>query len=948
MKRVMLLVLAVLMLCSLMPVAAFAAEGSYLGSGYCGDNVTWTLDSNGTLTISGTGAMANYTSSAYQPWKSHSNSARIKSIVVEEGVTTIGNSAFAYITSAASVTIADTVTSIGNYAFQGAEGLTAVTIPASVTALKMHVFQGATGLKEVHFLGNAPTFANDSIFHLVAADVYYPGNDSTWTQNVMQQYGGTLNWVCAPAEKVASGTCGENLTWTLDSNGTLTISGTGAMYNYDEDAPWMGYCDRITALVVNEGVTSIGNYAFYNCSKLENASIADSVASFGARAFYGCSSLKEIQIPEKETAIGAYTFAYSGLTSVVIPDSVGKIYNSAFTDCRNLREVVIGKNMSEFGETVFAFCNSLNSVRFTGSAPHSGVNNVFAFSPATLYYPQGNETWTEEKRNCITYDGNWVPYDLCGNNHIYSDGSCTICGKIGGQCGENLYWEYNDSTLTISGTGAMYDYNNSSDAVRPPWNAYRDEMTTVVVKERVTTIGYCAFNDCKVLSDVSLPSTLTKIAGHGFSYCPSLEQIQLPDGLLSIGAYGFANCGLKSIHLGSAVADIDHLNPFKDNKSLTEITVAENNPNYCAVDNVLFTKDMSELRCYPGGLTGASYTVPEGVTIISHSSFSYSRYLQEVMLPETVTVLEGYAFLSCAKLSQLALPSGLRKIDVLALQNTALQNIVIPASVESIGQLSIVLMNNLESVVFEGDVPQIHASAFGNDSTHQEATVYYPADNATWTEDKLQNYGGNLTWVPYCVGEHIFENGLCKNCNQQYLAITKQPADTQMELGQKFRITVGANDDGLTYQWYVKEAGAKTFKKSANKTSAYAYTMQSYMHNRQVYCVITDRYGNQVTSDVVTITRPPMDLTIKTQPSDVFASVGEKFRIKPVVQGDGLTYQWYYKNKGGKAFAVSGNTSAAYSYSMQSYMDGRQVYCVITDKYGNQVTTDVATLILNK
>lgn len=180
------------------------------------------------------------------------------------------------------------------------------------------------------------------------------------------------------------------------------------------------------------------------------------------------------------------------------------------------------------------------------------------------------------------------------------------------------------------------------------------------------------------------------------------------------------------------------------------------------------------------------------------------------------------------------------------------------------------------------------------------------------------------------------------------LKLLAQPADTCNPVGQKFSVKPQVQGDGLTYQWYYKDSYMKDFAVSSNKTSAYAYSMQSYMHNRQVYCVITDQYGNQVTTDVATITRLPMELKILSQPEDVYATVGQKFRISAQVQGDGLTYQWYYKEGSGKKFAASSNKTSAYAYSMQNYMNNRQVYCVITDQYGNQVTTDVVTIHVEK
>ena len=176
--------------------------------------------------------------------------------------------------------------------------------------------------------------------------------------------------------------------------------------------------------------------------------------------------------------------------------------------------------------------------------------------------------------------------------------------------------------------------------------------------------------------------------------------------------------------------------------------------------------------------------------------------------------------------------------------------------------------------------------------------------------------------------------------------ITQQPESVQQEIGKKFAVTVKAEGEGLTYQWYVKECGAKAFKVSSNKTSSYAYTMQTYMHNRQVYCVITDANGNSVQTETATITRPPQALRIVEQPQDAQQEIGQKFSISPKVEGEGLTYQWYVKESGAKAFKVSSIKGSAYALTMQKYMIGRQVYCVITDKDGNSVTTDVATISL--
>ena len=131
------------------------------------------------------------------------------------------------------------------------------------------------------------------------------------------------------ADIVDSGTCGaegdgSNLAWTLDSEGVLTISGSGDMHGYDPSAaPWHG---RVKSAVIAEGVTSISWYAFYDCTSLTSVTIPDSVTSISWYAFYNCRSLTSVTIPDSVTSIGEYAFYNCrSLTSVTIPDSVTSI-----------------------------------------------------------------------------------------------------------------------------------------------------------------------------------------------------------------------------------------------------------------------------------------------------------------------------------------------------------------------------------------------------------------------------------------------------------------------------------------------------------------------------------------------------------------------------------------------------------------------------------------------
>lgn len=171
--------------------------------------------------------------------------------------------------------------------------------------------------------------------------------------------------------------------------------------------------------------------------------------------------------------------------------------------------------------------------------------------------------------------------------------------------------------------------------------------------------------------------------------------------------------------------------------------------------------------------------------------------------------------------------------------------------------------------------------------------------------------------------------------------IVKQPTDVSVEFGKKFFTTVTATGDGITYQWYFKEYGEPEdakFKKSSIITAEYTTVMNNERSGRQVYCIITDKYGNSVQTDTVTL---KSKVAITKDLVDVTAKFGEQVNFSVSATGHGLTYEWHYKNKNMKAFDVT-NTFKTNTYSFDKITEaraGREVYCVITDIFGNSVQT---------
>ena len=387
----------------------------------CGENVTYTL-TDGVLTISGSGPMADYASASEAPWYSQRES--IVRIVIEDGVTTIGDRAFYNCTSLLQVQIGQNVQTIGTYAFRGCAKLAEITLPDSITELKDSAFRLCSDLANITMLGNAPVVGS-YVFTDCAADIkiqYYEdrtGYDvSPWTTHSLtvihigqwvidtpatctqegsrhmtctvcgktitetipsHSYVNGVCTLCGEAKILYSGTCGANVNWKLNALGKLIISGTGSMTNYSYDsAPWCAYREQIKSAIIQNGVTYIGRYAFYYCSSLTSITIPDSVTSIGYYAFSGCSSLTSITIPDSVTSIGDQAFSgCSSLTSITIPESVTSIGHSAFSDCSSLTSITIPDNVTSIGSLAFICCSSLTSITIPDSVTSIG-NSAFS------------------------------------------------------------------------------------------------------------------------------------------------------------------------------------------------------------------------------------------------------------------------------------------------------------------------------------------------------------------------------------------------------------------------------------------------------------------------------------------------------------------------------------------------------------------------------------------
>ena len=540
----------------------------YSGDRYCPDcdtvfekgytywnegNLTWKLYADGTLNISGTGAMKDYTN--YNSSDSQSpvfGNDTIKNVVIEDGVTSIGNYAFWSCSSLTSITIPKSVTSIGDRAFYNCSSLTSITIPKSVTSIGANAFERCSSLTSITI--------PDSVISIGAS--------------VFEE-------------------CRNLSSITLSNN--ITSIGTFAFYN----------CSGLTSITIPETVTSIGDFAFEGCSSLTSITIPDGVTSIGASAFYNCSNLTSITIPDSVIGIGNYAFSSCTKLKTISLGCGSALKKSDFGNQANLVSYTLhtlkktaakAVTCTEDGNKEYWTCEHCGKYFLSDD---TNPETAKAVEQSEFIIPASHKlTKVEAKDATCTEDGNKAYWtcEHCGKYFLSDDSNpetatavelsetvipalkhknATTRGVVEpngtkpGYSGDrycpdcdtvlekgytywnegNLTWKLDaDGTLTISGTGTMkdYDYNNNPS----PANQKKGSVKKVVIKDGVTSIGNFAFYNCKSLTSITIPDSVTSIELAAFNNCNNLTSITIPDSVTSIGAMAFYSCSnLQTISL---------------------------------------------------------------------------------------------------------------------------------------------------------------------------------------------------------------------------------------------------------------------------------------------------------------------------------------------------------------------------------------------------------------
>ena len=430
------------------------------------------------------------------------------------------------------------------------------------------------------------------------------------------------------AEIVVSGSCGNNVTYTLDTDGLLTISGSGAMKDYpSSSAPWYSKMTSIKTVDILDGVTSIGKKAFSDCSNLTSVIIPDSVTSIGASAFVYCRSLASITIPNNVTSIESNTFyCCSGLTSVVIGNGVMSIGDYAFAGCDSLTSIMMPDNVTSICREVFSGCNSLQSVTIGDGVTDIGYKAFSYCRDLTSVTMGDNVTSIAEYafEYCDSLANITIP-DSVKSIGSYAFKECR--GLTSVTIGDGVTSIGNYAFSYCSGLTSV-TIGDSVTSIGKYAFQHCESLTSVTIPDSAKSIGYGAFSNCDRLTGVTIGNSVTSIDNYAFEYCESLTSVTIPDSVRSIGYGAFSSCrGLERVYI-------------------TDIA------SWC---NIYFgSSDANPLyfaeKLYINNSPATDIVIPDGVTRIPASAFSCDS-LRSITIPDSVTSIGSYAFYNCKNLS---------------------------------------------------------------------------------------------------------------------------------------------------------------------------------------------------------------------------------------------------------------------------------------------------------
>lgn len=621
--------------------------------GECGAGLNWDYN-KGTLTISGSGDMYDFGAERIVPWEDiKSGYVGIKTVIVKEGVTHIGNYAFneGQITS---ISLPSSLKTIGDYAFYGTS-IQALTIPGKVESIGDYAFFACSELKSISIPSSVKTIGDGAFLK------------------------------CYNLEKVtfASG---------LRSIGSRAFEDCDALKevklpsSLEKLSPCFNSCDKLTTVSI-PGIKVVETGTFNECPSLTSVTLAEGIEEIEADAFSEASLLGNVKFPSSLKVIGNSAFKdCTSITSVTIPDNVTDIKYSAFYGCSEISSITLGKSLISIEYGAFAHANKVSSVTIPETVTFIGSSSFPAGTRLNV-----KRTYEYEKSR-----GVYEAYDFTSLSSIPNLYATGVDYKIG----DNITFFYSmdpDNSgcynMVIQGSGRMYDNPRIDER-------YKSKISGVVVNvgTNIPNIGANAFAGMSSLKKVVLSDSVTEIGDNAFDNCSYLESINLNKSVKTIGNSAFRNCSrLNAVYFSNNLTDIGDYAFY-----------------YCPITAVSFPDSLTSIGSNAFSTTRISSLTSFGkVKTIGEAAFNNCSYLTMVSIPGTVEEIGNFAFSNCSKLSSLSLSSGISSIGEYAFSScSALTNVSIPGSVKTIGNDAFSYCSNLSSVYFNYGLTSIGEEAF--------------------------------------------------------------------------------------------------------------------------------------------------------------------------------------------------------------------------------------------
>lgn len=496
-------------------------------TGQCGDSIYWTLNmETGELVLSGQGEMWDL-SEITPAYRMDDTPGSVLYLIVEEGIReisgyafadlynltyaslpttlqTIGISAFSGCSELALIDVPEGVTTIVDQAFLNCSKMATLTLPSTLETIGDYTFAGCPSLQLITCGAYVPPTISESTFRSVSSEMplRVPSEavalyqaDSLWNYftNIYSMNGG----------EVENGECGDSVIWRYYPQAQyLEISGSGAMWDFDDNSPsYADFRDEVKVVMVEAGVTHIGSSAFLDFNNLQGVSMDSSVTSLGTHVFDNCTTLQYVELP---TAI---TF---------IPE--GTFYN-----CVSLQGAAIPANVTGIGGVAFYNCNQIQMLMSQPTTPPSLDANVFDGVPSSVpvYVPyESLESYKADQG--WSYFSNFIGF--IGDSIIMPDTTIVDPQVIEGMCGDSIRWVINTAEASIDfyGRGAMWNFNEKN---QPTYLVYAQGIRAGYVEHGITTIGDYAFTNFSSMEFVNLPGTIESIGAGAFSACYTMHEI---------------------------------------------------------------------------------------------------------------------------------------------------------------------------------------------------------------------------------------------------------------------------------------------------------------------------------------------------------------------------------------------------------------------------------------